>query len=61
MTLSSTQEYIVNGEEYMRMIFYVSGSKRKGTAHMDLKKVVNTDCHPVHVWLLDHVIVSVFL
>lgn len=26
----------------MRMIFYVSGSKRKGTAHMDLKKVLIT-------------------
>lgn len=54
MTLPSSQEYIVNGEEYMRMIFYVSGSKRKGTAHMDLKKVVN-NCRPVHVhvWLLE--------
>ena len=30
----------------MRIIFYVSGSKRKGTAHMDLKKVLvtQTDC-----------------
>ena len=37
----SSQEYIVNGEEHMRVIFYVSGSKRKGTAHMDLKKVLN--------------------
>ena len=40
--LYSSQEYIVNGEEHMRIIFYVSGSKRKGTAHMDLKKVLNS-------------------
>ena len=35
----SHQEYIVDGKEYMRMQFYVSGSKQKATAHLDLKKV----------------------
>ncbi|XP_064394876.1 mitochondrial import inner membrane translocase subunit Tim21-like isoform X3 [Halichondria panicea] len=32
------QEYIVEGESYMRVKFYVDGSKRKGEAHLDLKK-----------------------
>lgn len=32
-------EYIVDGVTYMRMKFHVSGSKRKGTVFMDLKKV----------------------
>ena len=36
----SHQEYIVNGEDYMRMQFYVSGSKQQATAHLDLKKVL---------------------
>ena len=34
------QEYIVEGVSYMRMQFYVDGSKRKGTVHLDMKKVV---------------------
>ncbi|XP_065914287.1 mitochondrial import inner membrane translocase subunit Tim21-like [Dysidea avara] len=34
----SHQEYIVEGEEYMRMQFYVSGSKQQATAHLDVKK-----------------------
>lgn len=33
------QEYIVDGESYMRVKFYVDGSRRKGEAHLDLKKV----------------------
>lgn len=33
------QEYIVDGMQYMRMKFYVDGSKRKGTVHLDMKKV----------------------
>ena len=32
-------EYEVEGVTYMRMKFYVSGSKRKGEAVLDLKKV----------------------
>ena len=32
-------EYIVEGTMYMRMKFYVDGSKRKGVVHLDLKKV----------------------
>lgn len=32
------QEYIVDGESYMRVKFYVDGSRRKGEAHLDLKK-----------------------
>lgn len=31
-------EYVVDGRTYMRMQFYVSGSRRKGKAHIDLKK-----------------------
>ena len=37
----SHQEYIVDNETYMRVKFYVDGSKRKGTVHVDLKKVRN--------------------
>jgi len=37
--LTRHQEYIVEGTTYMRMKFYVDGSKRKGTVHLDLKKV----------------------
>lgn len=37
-------EYIVEGTMYMRMKFYVDGSKRKGVVHLDLKKVTK---HPV--------------
>ena len=33
------QEYIVDDVAYMRVKFYVDGSKRKGTVHVDLKKV----------------------
>lgn len=33
------QEYIVDDVTYMRVKFYVDGSKRKGTVHVDLKKV----------------------
>lgn len=32
-------EYEVDGVTYMRMKFHVSGSKRKGEAFVDLKKV----------------------
>ena len=35
----SNQEYIVGGVSYMRVKFYVDGSKRKGIAYLDLKKV----------------------
>ena len=35
----SHQEYVVDGVDYMRVQFYVDGSKRKGTVHLDLKKV----------------------
>ena len=35
----SHQEYIVDDVTYMRVKFYVDGSKRKGTVHVDLKKV----------------------
>lgn len=34
----SYQEYLVDGENYMRVKFYVSGPKRKGTVHVDVKK-----------------------
>ena len=36
---SSHLEYVVDERTYMRMQFYVSGSRRKGKAHIDLKKV----------------------
>ena len=35
----SYQEYLVEGENYMRVKFYVKGSKRKGTVHADVKQV----------------------
>lgn len=35
----SYQEYLVDGENYMRVKFYLSGSKRKGTVHVDVKQV----------------------
>ena len=35
----SYQEYLVDGENYMRVKFYVSGPKRKGTVHVDVKEV----------------------
>ncbi|KAL9974620.1 hypothetical protein ACROYT_G011678 [Oculina patagonica] len=34
----SYQEYLVDGENYMRVKFYLSGSKRKGTVHVDVKQ-----------------------
>ncbi|XP_031574685.1 mitochondrial import inner membrane translocase subunit Tim21-like [Actinia tenebrosa] len=34
----SYQEYIVDGENYMRVRFYVTGQKRKGTVHVDVKQ-----------------------
>ncbi|XP_073233433.1 mitochondrial import inner membrane translocase subunit Tim21-like [Porites lutea] len=34
----SYQEYLVEGENYMRVKFYVKGSKRKGTVHADVKQ-----------------------
>lgn len=34
----SYQEYIVNGENYMRVKFYISGPKQKGTVHADVKQ-----------------------
>lgn len=34
----SYQEYIVNGENYMRVKFYVAGNQRKGTVHVDVKQ-----------------------
>ncbi|EDO35905.1 predicted protein [Nematostella vectensis] len=34
----SFQEYVVDGEDYMRIKFYAKGSKRKGTVHVDVKK-----------------------
>ena len=37
---SSSQEYIVAGENYMRVKFYVSGAHRKGTVHVDVKQVI---------------------
>ena len=36
---SSFQEYIVAGENYMRVKFYVAGVHRKGTVHVDVKQV----------------------
>ena len=33
------QEYEVDGVTYMRMKFYVKGSQRTGTVHLDMKKV----------------------
>ena len=33
------QEYEVEGVTYMRMKFYVKGSRRTGTVHLDMKKV----------------------
>lgn len=38
--LCSQVEYTSGGKEHMRMVFYVSGSKRKGKAHLDLMKVI---------------------
>ena len=38
-TLCRHQEYIVDGVTYMRLKFYVDGSKMKGTATIDLRKV----------------------
>ena len=35
----SYQEYVVDGENYMRVKFYLKGSKRKGTVHVDVKQV----------------------
>ena len=35
----SYQEYLVDGENYMRVKFYLKGSKRKGTVHVDVKQV----------------------
>ena len=37
---SSFQEYIVAGENYMRVKFYVAGVHRKGTVHVDVKQVL---------------------
>jgi len=34
----SYQEYLVDGENYMRVKFYLSGPKRKGTVHVDVKQ-----------------------
>jgi len=34
----SYQEYLVDGENYMRVKFYLKGSKRKGTVHVDVKQ-----------------------
>lgn len=34
----SHQEYIVDGSNYMRVKFYISGSKRKATVHVDTKE-----------------------
>ena len=39
LSLYSHLEYVVDGVTYMRMKFHVTGSKRKGTVFMDLKKV----------------------
>ncbi|XP_065064374.1 mitochondrial import inner membrane translocase subunit Tim21-like [Rhopilema esculentum] len=35
----SHQEYIVDGVNYMRVKFYIAGSKRKGTVHVDTKEI----------------------
>lgn len=37
----SHQEYVVEGANYMRVKFYISGNKRKGTVHVDAKEVMN--------------------
>ncbi|XP_015774797.1 PREDICTED: mitochondrial import inner membrane translocase subunit Tim21-like [Acropora digitifera] len=34
----SYQEYLVDGENYMRVKFYIKGSNRKGTVHVDVKQ-----------------------
>ncbi|KAK3739077.1 hypothetical protein QZH41_011816 [Actinostola sp. cb2023] len=34
----SYQEYIVDGENYMRVKFYAKGQKRTGTVHVDVKQ-----------------------
>ena len=34
----------MDGVTYMRVKFYVDGSKRKGTAYLDLKKVCTRRC-----------------
>jgi len=48
----SYQEYLVDGENYMRVKFYLKGSKRKGTVHVDVKQVLivtqNRERHLVH-------------
>ena len=33
---------------YMRMKFYVDGSKRKGVVHLDLKKVTKNPVLPIN-------------
>ena len=43
------QEYIVDDVTYMRVKFYIDGSKRKGTVHVDLKKVRLSDMVQVDV------------
>ena len=37
----SYQEYLVDGENYMRVKFYLKGSKRKGKVHVDVKQVIS--------------------
>lgn len=33
------QEYMVEGVSYMRMKFYIKGTKRTGVVHLDMKEV----------------------
>jgi len=35
----SHQEYIVDGQNFMRVKFYIKGSKRKGTVQVDVKQI----------------------
>ena len=38
--IHSHLEYEVDGVTYMRMKFYVTGQRRKGEVHLDLKKAI---------------------
>ena len=48
----SYQEYVVGGENYMRVKFYLKGSRRKGTVHVDVKQVQSLKIYPASIWFL---------
>ena len=46
----SYQEYLVDGENYMRVKFYIKGSNRKGTVHVDVKQVILVFIYFSKIW-----------